>query len=332
MNGACTAPSGRLKILVTGASGFIGGSFCHRFAKSQDVEIRGIGRRDSGLPGYSRADLTQPLRLGWQPDLVIHAAARAATWGSLEEFRRQNVLATTHVRDFCVEQGVGRLIYLSSSSVYYRHEDQLGLTEDSPVGPVFLSHYAQTKHEGEQVVRDFPGSWTILRPRAVFGPRDELLLPRLLRAAAQGHLARITRPGSPAVGDLIFIDTLCDYLMRVAINPEATGIFNLSNGEPVEIQEFIAGLCRRLGYDSGDRRVSRSTAMRLATSVEGFYRLFLPRREPPLTTFGVSVLSYSKTLDVSRCLQVLGPPSVSMTEGLNRLIEWQLRSPEELKA
>jgi len=61
----------KTKILITGASGFVGSSFCRQFATREDVEIRGLGRRSTDLPNYIRADLTQPLQLDWQPDVVI---------------------------------------------------------------------------------------------------------------------------------------------------------------------------------------------------------------------------------------------------------------------
>jgi hypothetical protein len=45
--------------------------------------------------------------------------------------------------------------------------------------------------------------------------------------------------------------------------------------------------------------------------------------EPPITRFGVSVFAYSKTMDVSKCLRELGPPSVALEEGVSRFVTWQ---------
>jgi len=313
----------KTKILITGASGFVGSSFCQQFATREDVEMMGLGRRETDLPNYVRADLTQPLRLDWQPDVVIHAAARSLPWGSLAEFRRQNVEATQHVIDFCIAKHVKKLVYVSSSSVFYRYEDQFGLTEGCPIGPNFVNYYARTKYEGEDLVRNFPGAWAILRPRAVFGPRDSVLFPRILRAAREGRMAAITRPGPAAVGDLIYIDSLCDYLMRAALDASATGEFNLTNNQPIEIQAFIADIFARLDLPPTRRNVSRSTAMRVAVVMEWIYKCFLHWKEPPITPFGVGVLGYSKTFDVSKSIRVLGPPSVALEEGVERFVQWQ---------
>ncbi|MES2597691.1 MAG: NAD(P)-dependent oxidoreductase [Verrucomicrobiota bacterium] len=312
------------RILITGASGFVGSSFCRRFASREDVEIRGIGRRSTDLPNHVRADLTQPLQLDWQPDVVIHAAARSSPWGSLKEFRKQNVQATQNVIHFCEAKKVPRLIYISSSSVFYREADQLNMTEESPIGPDFVNHYARTKYEGEELVRSFRGSACVLRPRAVFGAGDTVLFPRILKAAQQGKMAFISRPGEPpAIGDLIHIDSLCDYMLRAALAPSITGSFNLTNNDPVELQGFLLRIFTELDLPAPKRSIPRGTAMIIGTVIETAFKLFLPWKEPPITRFGVGVLGYSKTFDVRKSLGVLGLPSVSIEEGLRSFIDWQ---------
>lgn len=311
------------RLLVTGASGFVGGAFCRRFADRDDLEIHGLGRRPSLLPHYHQADLTRPLEWNGTPDIVIHAAARSSPWGSLREFRRQNVLATRHVVDFCRSRGVRRLVYLSSSSVFYRPCDQFDLTEESPIGPDFVNAYARTKFEGEELVRDFPGESVILRPRAVFGPGDTVLFPRLVRAARQGRMVAITRPDPPATGDLIYIDSLCDYMLRAALDPGVSGDFNLTNDQPVPIQQFIADIFARLDLPPVRKGIPLRRAMRIAAALEAIHKVLLPHREPPITRFGVGVLGFSKTFDVSRSIDVLGPPSVSLEEGIEAFVRWQ---------
>jgi nucleoside-diphosphate-sugar epimerase len=187
-----------MKILITGASGFVGGAFMDRYSDHPELEIHGVARSESPRTNYTRHDLTKPLDLDFAPDVVIHAAARAMPWGSRKDFEDQNVRATEHVVDFCVRRGVRNLVYLSSSSVHYREEDQFNLTEESPIGPEFVNLYARTKYEGEKVVKTFEGRWVILRPRAVFGPGDTVLFPRLLKAAQAGKMVRLLRDGPPA--------------------------------------------------------------------------------------------------------------------------------------
>jgi len=317
----------KVKILITGSSGFVASSFCKQFSNRNDLEIVGLTRRPEHRQNEILWDLRFPLDLNFIPDIFIHAAAKSSPWGTLEDFRKDNVQATRNVVDFCRAKQIKKLVYISSSSVYYRFEDQFDLTEKSPVGPKFASFYAQTKYEGEQIVKSLAETSAtrvvILRPRAVFGPNDSVLFPRILKAALKGQMTSIQRPTGPALGDLIYIDSLCDYLLKAALEKDVNGDFNLTNNETIEIQSFLFEILQQLGLPKVTRKVSQKTAFRVATFLELFYKIFMPNIEPPITRFGVGVLSYSKTFDVSKSLAAFGAPTVSLAEGARRFVEWQ---------
>lgn len=314
-----------MKILVTGASGFVGGAFVTRFAQHPDLELHGIGRRRLDVPRYSAIDLAGPFDVPFAPDAVIHAAARASPWGTRSEYVRQNVEATRNVISFCERSGRPRLVYVSSSAVFYRNEDQLGLTEESPIGPRFVNTYAATKFAGEELVRRYSGSWIIVRPRAVFGPGDTVVFPRILRAARAGRLPLFRRAGAPVRADLIYVDTLADYLLAAA-RSSLSGAVNLTNDEPVELQSFLLDVFARLGIPAPVRTVDPRLAFGVAAAVEAFYRVFRRADEPPITRFGVSAFAYSKTFDVSKMRAAFGPPSVPVRQGVDEFIAG-LREP-----
>lgn len=313
-----------MKILVTGASGFVGGAYFRRFRDRPGLVLHGVGRRSLSMPGYTAVDLSRPFDLDFAPDVVVHAAARASPWGTRAEFHRQNVDATRHVIDYCRRHGLPRLVYVSSSSVFYRDGDQLGITEESPIGPDFVNDYAASKHAGERLVAAYPGEWCSVRPRAVFGPGDTVLFPRILAAARRGRLPLIDNGGAPAVGDLIYIDTLCDYLHAAATSPQAPGrAFNLTNNQPVAMLPFLFDVFDRLAVPRPTRKVSLRMAMLAARGGEAIYRVFRLPGEPPVTRFGVGVFAWSKTFDVSRAIAAFGPPSTSLEHGVERFVEWQ---------
>ena len=329
-----------MNILITGASGFVGSSFMRQFAAVPGLRLYGLGRRplpdrttvpDTPLDrdNYQSIDLSRPgaqnLRLPISPDVVIHAAARAAPWGSVRAFQRDNVEATRHVIAYCESQCPRpRLIYVSSSSVFYRDGHQFDLTEASPIGPDFINTYAATKYAGECLIRGYSGEHVIVRPRAVFGPGDTVLFPRVLVAARKGRLPLLVSDGPPAQGDVIYIDNLCQYLLQVATSPRLThDAFNVTNAEPVILQDFLLEALDRLHLPAPKRRVSVAAAMRAARWTERVYRWLRLPGEPPITAFGVSAFAYSKTFDVSRCLEAFGPPPIGVQEGLRRFVEWQ---------
>jgi nucleoside-diphosphate-sugar epimerase len=311
------------RVLITGSSGFIGGRLFERFA-ADGWQAVGLGRRPTVQPGYVSHDLARPLPENLGPfDVVIHAAARSSPYGRRQEFHRQNVLATEHVLDHCLRHGKPRLVFLSSSSVYYRPEHQLGITEDTPLPERAVNEYAATKQRAEELVKAYPGGWVILRPRAVFGPGDTVLLPRILAAARAGKLPLLKSGGPPAVGDLIYIDNLVDCVVTAATDPAVGGCINVTNNEPVVLDEFMLDLFRRLGIPAPKKRVSAGLAMLGAGVIDRLYSWFRPDHEPPITRFGVHVFAYSKTFDVTRMLEVLGPPRVKLAEALDRTVAWE---------
>jgi 2-alkyl-3-oxoalkanoate reductase len=316
-----------VNLLVTGASGFVGGKLVARAREAGGWRVFGVGRRVLAERDYASIDLSRPFELAFDPDVVVHAAARSSPWGSRGEFLRHNVAATQRVIEWCEAHGRPKLLYISSSSVFYRNEHQFGLTEASPIGPAFVNTYAETKFLGEQLVRRYAGPWAILRPRAVFGPDDTVLFPRILRAARRGRLPEFTTDGPPATGDLIYIDSLTDYILRAARDPAIAGDFNLTNAEPVAIIGLLLEIFSALGIAPPSRRLPVRRALALAGALEAVYRALPFLGEPPITRFGVGVFAYSKTFDVGKSLAALGPPSVALREGVARFVAWQRAQP-----
>lgn len=311
-----------MKILITGASGFVGGNFLQRFSSRSDLDILGVARRPIPQPNYRQIDLCQTIKLDFKPDVVIHAAAHVSPWGSKQQYHAKNIAATQNVVNFCEEKQVSKLIYLSSSSVYYRDEAQLNIQESTTIVPDFINDYAATKYAGEQIVKGFSGRHTILRPRAIFGPGDTVLFPRILEAAQKKRLPLFKTP-EPVIGDLIYIDCLTDYMLHAALNEHIEGEYNLTNAEPIAMQPLLLSVLERLGLPKPKKTLRIETAMGIATVIEAIYRLFRLSGEPPLTRYGVSVLAHSKTFDVSKMLRDFGPPSVSIEEGITQFIQWQ---------
>lgn len=313
-----------IKMVITGVSGFIGQAFLRRFAAFEGVELQGVGRRPvKSLPkgvGYSQLDLADLEQLDFTPDVVIHAAGKAGPWGRREEYWRDNVLTTEQVIRFCQQRGYPRLIYLSTAAVYYRYHHQLGLTEQEPIGPDFANEYARSKYQAEQRVQAYLGEKTLLRPCAVFGEGDTLLFPPLLKAARNQQSRLLTSPDMPARGDIMPVETLCDYLLRAALRPQIRPIYNLSNGEPVEINAFLLEVLERFHLPTVRKQISVRRLMQIAGLLETGYRLFGIKAPPPITRFGVGVFGYSKTLDIRAALADFGPPSCSLSVGIDRLL------------
>jgi nucleoside-diphosphate-sugar epimerase len=316
-----------MKILVTGGSGFVGGALCAQTI-ARGWETVAISRRISNHGRSIPIDLSRPFTLDFNPDVVVHAAARSSPWGKRSEFDAQNIEATRNVIAFCERHGTPHLVYVSTSAVLYEKRHQYDLTEESRPPAHFINEYARTKFAGEELVRRYPGLQTIVRPRAVFGPGDTVVFPRILRAAREGKFPLI-ESDETVMADLIYIDTLVDYILR-AIDRRVTGLYHLTNHHPVALVAFLRDIFSRLGLPAPTRKLRASRAILAAQLVEGVHRLLPFLGEPPITTFGISVFAYSKTMDASKSRRDLGLPSVSLEEGVDRFLAWQRTQPSQL--
>lgn len=315
-----------MRILLTGSNGFVGGRVVAA-ARRRGWRVVGLGRSASPtheVDAYHVRDLSQPLQLDERVDAVVHAAALASPWAPPSAYQSANVDGTQHVLDWARTHGTPPVHYISSSSVFYTRADQLGLTERSPIPapPHQINTYSRTKLAGERLVAGYPGPWSILRPRAVFGPGDTVLLPRVVGAARAGRLPLLVRPGAePVVVDLTHVDVVAHYVAE-AVDRGVTGAVNLTNGEPVELYPFLFALLDELGLPRPTRRVPAGVAMALARASEIVSARFLRYREPPITTFGVSMFAHSKTFDVTRARTLLGPPPLTVEQGRSDLVRW----------
>ena len=311
------------RVLITGCLGFIGKHLLHRF-QCRGWDVVGVSRKASNQPDIRVHDLSEPLPANLLAgcDLVIHAAARSNPWGTARQFDADNVKATENILDACQKADCPPLIFISSSSVYYRPEHQWAILEETPFPERFVNHYAATKAVAEQLVRQYSGRWAILRPRAVYGPGDTVLFPRILRAARAGRFPLLTCSDGPVMGDLIYIDNLIDAIEAAAVDHSIQGDFNLTNDCPVDLLQFLFEVLDRLQIPRPTRRISAASAMRVAAGLEMFHRVFLPRIEPAITRFGVHVFRYSKTFDITKAKRFLGAPKIDNDESIRRTVDW----------
>jgi 2-alkyl-3-oxoalkanoate reductase len=314
------------RVLVTGSSGFVGGAL-GVWLRRAGWTVMGVSRsppRPGACDEFTACDLAAgPPDVAGRIDAVVHCAALASPWARPADYRASNVKALGHVLDLARAKRLGRFVLISSSAVHYAYADQLGLREDTPWPSQPANLYAASKRRGEAMVRDSGLPWTILRPRAVFGPGDTVVFPRILRAARRGALPTLVRPdGRSALTDLLYIDNLCGWIEQ-ALRRDVGGAYLLANGEPVEVQALLHDVLDRLGAPPPGRRMRVGTAMTLARCMEWGSAALAGWREPPVTRFGVASLAFSKTVDIAKARAELGAPVVSLREGLDRFVAWQ---------
>jgi nucleoside-diphosphate-sugar epimerase len=328
------------RIVVTGATGFLGGAVARTLRASRpDVRVLALGRdtaRGAVLQAqgiaFQSLDLSDAAAVDdvfRDADVVVHAAALSSPWGDFAAFHAANVVASANVAAACARAGVQRLVHISTPGIYHDGKPHRDIREDDPLPARAVNHYAATKRESERQVLRIAASAglpvLILRPRAIFGPGDTSLLPRIATALRSGRLRRIG--DGNCVIDMSYIDNVVDAVLLAADAPRhVTGrAYNISNGEPVRIWDVIDQLADALGVARPHGRVSRTGARLLAHALELGHGLFAPRREPPLLRYGVDLLSVDMTLDIRRARDELAyRPRVGMDEALARTFAGQV--------
>lgn len=168
------------KVLITGASGFIGSRLRDELlaAGSDVVAIRRPGsppseRGRSVEADYAEAADLERIMAAEQPDYVLHVAG-VTKGSSYEDFRSGNVMPTRNLLAALRTQhpSVKRFVLVSSLTSYGPSATSVPHREENPPRPI--EHYGRSKLEAERVVEDEAGGvpWTILRPSGVYGPGD----------------------------------------------------------------------------------------------------------------------------------------------------------------
>ncbi len=321
-------------VVVTGATGFLGGAVARRLLVD-GYRVVALGRREHALSALTalgaetRVATLEDARAIADAcagaDAIVHAGALSSPWGRIAEFECANVTGTRNVLAAARSRAARevRVVHISSPSVYFRFADQLDVREDAAPSQVTPTPYIATKRAAEQLVRDAAQdglSVVALRPRALFGPGDTSLLPRLLRAARAGRL-RVIGDGR-TLADLTYIDNVVDAVMgALCANVTRQLFYNITNGEPVQLWNVIAQFCEAHGAPLTAGRLPRGAAMALATIMEAAARAIPQRGEPLLTRYSVAVLSYSQTLSIDAARRDLHyAPRVSMADAIARTL------------
>lgn len=324
-----------MKALVTGATGFLGQALARRL-HSQGADVSALGRNPAILAQLEREGM-RPIRADLVngeavaaacqgQEIVFHAGALAAPWGRAQDFHNSNVLGTQNVIAGCETHGVGRLVHVSTPSIYFGLDSLVNVAEDAPLPVQPVNEYARTKLLAEaEIDKAFERGLPVItiRPRAIFGPGDTTILPRLIPRLKTGRL--------PVIGDgrnvidLTYVENVVDALLLCATSPAATlgKKYNITNGEPTALWPLIEKLCAGLGYQPPRRRVPYGLVDGAAALMEVVYRRLPGQPEPPLTRYSVALLAKNTTLDISAARRALGyRPRVSVEEGFRHFVAW----------
>ena len=326
-----------MRILITGATGFLGSRLTEAFSKNNTfTNIIATGRTLSpdrmikkSHVQYLLGDLTDVVfveKLFKQPiDYVVNCASLSSPWGSYESFFQANCITQKNIVQASQQAKIKRFIYISTPSIYFDFQDKIGIKESDPLPPQMINHYAATKLEAENFLRKSGLNYIILRPRALVGRGDTVIMPRLIRSHKEGRL-KIMGSGKNQA-DLTPVSNMIHAIEQAITTSEknCNEAYNISNGKPVNLWDSINEVLDLIGYKKVFRKIPFNLLYGLAYFLEWKNKLLNLQKEPVLTKYSVGVLAKSFTFDISKAKEKLNyRPQQSTREAIEEFAEWYL--------
>lgn len=298
-----------MRLAVTGASGFVGGAVC-RAAAASGLDVHAFGRRPGvdpthvGHARYRSWDITTgplpdpPVAV----DAVVHCAASVSDWTPRREALAVTVGGTAAVlASFPLP---ARIVVISTASVYDPYRPTVRAAEDQAPVRRYDTPYAAAKAAAERALLASGRDAVVLRPHAVYGPGDRVLVPRVL-AAVRGRRLWAVGDGTQ-LQHLTAVHNLVDACLLAATGPVRGGVFNIADESPLPLDTVLRMLLAQVGVDAEPRYLPARVALPLAALAEFAARLARRPEPPPLTRYAVRHLAVERTLDLTAARRDLG--------------------------
>ena len=254
-------------------------------------------------------------------DIVVNTASLSSPWGSEDDFYLANVLTQKNIISSAEILGVKRFIYISSPSIYYNGKDRIMVKEKDSLPTRFVNNYSKTKREAELLLEYSKLDYIIIRPRAIIGRGDTVIMPRLIKVNSEGRL-KIIGNGKNRV-DLTSADNVVESIV-LSIHADSKALnntYNITNDNPVNLWDYINIVLKGIGKEQVNKTVKFRVAYLAASILE--WVSWITKKEPSLTKYSVGVLSKTFTLDISKSKELLNyKPIISTEESIEEFINW----------
>ena len=320
-----------MKVLVTGASGMLGGAVA-RVLHERGDDVTVLQRRPAHGPTREVlgdiTDLAAVQRAAEGADAVVHLAAKVSVTGLWRDFAAVNIGGTANALKAAQAVGAHRFVQVSSPSVAHAGAALVGAGAGAADPARAHGSYARSKAAAELLALDADSerlAVVAVRPHLVWGPGDTQLVGRIAARARAGRLALVDQ--GAALIDTTYVDNAVDAI--VAALDHATPrhrahgrAFVVSNGEPRTVAELVQRICEAVDAPAPTRRLPFRAAFTAGAAAEGVWAVLRRVDDPPMTRFLAEQLATAHWFDQRETRAALEwEPAVDLAEGFRRLAD-----------
>lgn len=317
-----------MNIFITGASGFIGSNIVKRLSdkytfyamcrsESAAEKVKQIG----AIPVYCELGNVEQKHLQ-NCDIILHAAAFTKEWGTRDEFWETTVKGTEQLIAVAKKSGVKRFLHISTEAVLFVGNDLDNIDESYPLPIKSKFLYSESKLEAEKLVMNSNSNGIfevmVIRPRLVWGPGDQTILPILINMIKQNKFTWINNGSN--LTSTTHIYNLIHGINSALENWKSNQIYFITDKEISSYRDFFTKYISTQNLIPPNRNISKFALRSMANIVEFIWTTFRIKTQPPITRLPVYMLSSNFTINYQKAIKELRYiPIITLEEAMQEL-------------
>lgn len=319
------------KILITGATGFIGTHLVeknlkignkitilarHGNPKAKKYESKGINIVYGDIRDYKSVEKAVS-----GVDIVFHLASLVSDWGTMKLFKEINIKGTRNICKASLKYNISRFVEVSTNDVFGQKKNVI---INETFDYVYWNEpYPDTKIEALKITWEYHKKGlpvTMVYPCWGFGPGDTTFVPLIADAIKKEQWLFWKKN---VIIWTVYIDNLIDLLMVISEHPKAVGEgFLIHDGEPIIFQKFSKKIAESINAKVPKTHIPYWSAYTIAWIMELIWKIMKKKKRPLLTTYTVKNLALKLNFSIKKAESLLGwTPIVKFQDGFDKTME-----------